>query len=166
MKSKYPTQNAIKEHKDQLWSTLLQYYIGAVPFYNVENSIRKLMGDAALYVHNNHKKLDMKKITEELYNLTIPRIRMVVKRSPPKTFVVYFQSTLQLKNFKDFMETATSNAQKLVLEKTITGKEFTDKAYEKAKEWGRGKEPTLSIFHTHLYNMLHEPNVKVFIEET
>ena len=92
-------------------------------------------------------------------------IKATIKRPDNKTFIMYFPTKQDLKNFEIFIEDGIENTQKKVLEKAITGKEFADKAFEKAKKWGRGREPTLSSYHTHLWNMLNEPNVKVLVEE-
>ena len=92
-------------------------------------------------------------------------VKATIKGPDNKTFVMYFPTKQDLKNFETFIEDGIENTKKKVLEKAITGKEFAHKALEKSKKWGRGREPTFSIYHTHLWNMLNEPNVKVLVEE-
>lgn len=67
----YPTEQIAREHREQLWSSMLQYYHGVVPIENVENQLRGLMGDAALHIHNDFKELDLDKVRTEIGNIRI-----------------------------------------------------------------------------------------------
>lgn len=71
MSKKYPTDKAIRDHKDRLWTAILQHFSGLVPLSNVEMTLRSLMGDGALWVHNNHKTLDMEKVKKKLASLRL-----------------------------------------------------------------------------------------------
>ena len=63
---KYPSFSDIDEHKDKLWGSLVQYYMGVIPFENVENNLRCLLGVAALYTHNNLRKIDLEKAKRDI----------------------------------------------------------------------------------------------------
>jgi hypothetical protein len=59
---KYPRPIDVKEHKDKLWQMLLLYFSGVVTVRDVENALRCLMGDAALWTNDNHKELNLEQI--------------------------------------------------------------------------------------------------------
>lgn len=67
----YPDDKAIKEHKDHLWSALLQYYAGVQTFQNVEANFKSLMCDAALWVINNGvlQKPSIERVKRDIANL-------------------------------------------------------------------------------------------------
>jgi hypothetical protein len=66
----YPEDKDIKEHKDILFSRLLQYFKGVVPLGSVDDALRALAGDAALWVHNS-EKLDLDKVRAAMQQMTI-----------------------------------------------------------------------------------------------
>lgn len=68
---KYPRRKDIEEHKDVLWTSLVQYFLGLVPFQNVVQSLKALMGDAALWVNNNHKPVDLEKVKDLIASLKV-----------------------------------------------------------------------------------------------
>jgi len=50
---------------------MVQYFSGYVPLDNVGARVRELMGDAALWVNNNHKELDLEKVKKQIATLTL-----------------------------------------------------------------------------------------------
>jgi len=78
---KYPRKSDVQEHKDRLWTALLQYCSGLVPLYNVTSTLRQLMGDAVLWVHNNsdvvntetgvHSKIDLDEMKRMIGSLRV-----------------------------------------------------------------------------------------------
>jgi hypothetical protein len=72
---KYPRNKDIKEHKDAVFTSMVQYFGGYVPLQNIEMTIRSLMGDAALWVHNNHKELDLENIKKQIAGLTFREVK-------------------------------------------------------------------------------------------
>lgn len=67
----YPESKDIERHKKSLWTSLIQHFSGYVPMESVETALRSLMGDAALWVHNNHKKLDIDKVKQTIAQTAI-----------------------------------------------------------------------------------------------
>jgi len=73
---KYPRKSDIKEHKDRIWTAMLQYAGGYVPIENVSSVIRSLMGDAVLWVHNNHKELDLEDWKDKIASMKLEVLRV------------------------------------------------------------------------------------------
>lgn len=71
MSKKYPTDKDVQTHKDGLWTAILQHFSGLVPMEHVETALRSLMGDGVLWVHNNHKGLDMEAVKKKLMSLRL-----------------------------------------------------------------------------------------------
>lgn len=167
----YPQASDIKEHKDRLWTTLLQYYKGLVPIESVEQKVRSLMGDAALWIKNNSppalKPLDLEKVKKEITSLSFtvkPQIEMTIKR-PEMIIPVYFNSVQDLENFNKFMKFGIKNIEEQVLKDMVTGKEFMEEALKKAVDWNHGTVPEIGVRHTFLCNALDELGVKVLVEK-
>ena len=57
----YPREEDIKEHKDRLFTAMIQYFSGYTTLDLVSAAFSALFGDAALWVKNNmiDNKLDM-----------------------------------------------------------------------------------------------------------
>ena len=68
---KYPQKREIELHKKEMWTTLVQFFSELVPRENIEGSLRKLMGDAALWVNNNYKKIDLERVKVQIGTLQI-----------------------------------------------------------------------------------------------
>lgn len=81
---KYPRDSDIKEHKDRVWTSMVQYVSGYIPLQNVETIFKSLLGDAILWVNNNHKKLDIEKMKELIVNIKITGEKRIEEAITPK----------------------------------------------------------------------------------
>lgn len=63
----------------------VQYFAGLVPLSNVNQSFKALLGDAVLWVHNNHKELDMELMKKKIVNLEVLDVENLhIERVPPR----------------------------------------------------------------------------------
>jgi len=112
----YPQKEDIEAHKKELFTRLLNYYLGTLSFSSSLEAIRKLMGDAALWIDSRHHKFTkerMEEIKKEIHSLALsPQIKMTIKRPHNKTFTAYFLSKQDVKNFTYFIDTIIANATK------------------------------------------------------
>jgi hypothetical protein len=80
MNKKYPRDKDIREHKDRFFTSLVQYFSGLVPIENVEISLRSLMGDASLWVHCNHKELDLEEVKKIIAFISLGGVSKWMKK--------------------------------------------------------------------------------------
>ena len=50
---------------------MLQYFGGYVPIDSVETDLRALMGDAILWIHREHKELDLEEMKKIIASLKV-----------------------------------------------------------------------------------------------